>query len=170
MNSVRDATAAATAQARAAAERKYAELADPQQPKEVRPLCVVLAPRPYPSLTLSCHRQTFMADAVSLAVSNVHVPCGQRCGALKRDCGHRCTAVCHPGAQCPAVMCNELVQVTCKCGRLAAMVRPIAGLCVCMCVCVCVTLCVCVNVCVCVCDCVWVCVGVCVCVYVCACV
>uniref|UniRef100_A0A671YF64 Nuclear transcription factor, X-box binding 1 n=1 Tax=Sparus aurata TaxID=8175 RepID=A0A671YF64_SPAAU len=54
-----------------------------------------------------CHRGECLADG----------SCQQPCVLPRPDCGHPCSAPCHPGSSCPRTTCTAKVSVQCDCGR-----------------------------------------------------
>lgn len=49
--------------------------------------------------------------------------CNQKCGLRRPDCGHPCSAACHPGDPCPTdVECKEPSRVYCACKRISKVV------------------------------------------------
>ncbi|XP_038626247.1 transcriptional repressor NF-X1 [Tachyglossus aculeatus] len=43
--------------------------------------------------------------------------CKQACTLPRPDCGHPCTAECHPSSPCPTTRCKAEVELQCECGR-----------------------------------------------------
>jgi transcriptional repressor NF-X1 len=64
-------------------------------------------------------------------VKNCHIPgkcfssledlqekgCGQKCLKERKECVHRCQALCHPNKECPKVICKAEIRLYCKCGQ-----------------------------------------------------
>ena len=60
----------------------------------------------------SCHGGTCVDSSIPLGNS-----CGTRCNAGKLMCEHKCDADCHPGENCPHLVCQEPVNLRCPCGH-----------------------------------------------------
>jgi len=53
--------------------------------------------------------------------------CGLICGLARGECKHPCQEECHGNEPCPDVICNYLIDVSCKCGRRTDRVPCLQG-------------------------------------------
>lgn len=56
-------------------------------------------------------------------VSTDEQKCTQPCQKPRPHCDHVCAAPCHEGEPCPDTICQEIVQVKCKCGLKSKQVK-----------------------------------------------
>lgn len=53
-------------------------------------------------------------------------PCLQQCQAARKECGHPCAAMCHPGKECPTLPCKA--RVGCGGGGDMQQIKPVGML------------------------------------------